>query len=83
MSMTRDALTGLILELTPLPNLGPDAIAASEELLTGGLIDSLGLLQIVEALERALGKPVPAGLISVDNFNSLAAIEALQAKLAA
>ncbi len=83
MSMTRDALTALILELTPLQNLGPDAIAASEELLTGGLIDSLGLLQIVEALERALGKPVPPGLISVDNFNSLAAIEALQAKLAA
>lgn len=83
MSMTRDSLIALIQDLTPMPGLDADTIAASDQLLTGGLIDSLGLLQIVEAIERGLGKAVPPGDISIDNFNSLPAIEALQARLAA
>ncbi|NFV82272.1 acyl carrier protein [Magnetospirillum aberrantis] len=83
MSLSRDSLIALIQELTPVPGLDSDTIAASEELLTGGMIDSLGLMQIIEAIERALGKSVPPGAISIDNFNSLTAIEALQAKLAA
>lgn len=83
MSLNRDDLIALIQELTPVPGLGADDIAASQELLTGGLIDSLGLMQVIERIEKSLGKPVPAGDISIDNFNSLDAIEALQAKLAA
>jgi hypothetical protein len=37
----------------------------------------------VEAIERDLGRSMPAGAISVENFNSLAAIDRLQIKLAA
>lgn len=83
MSLSHDALIALIQDLTPVPGLDAETIAASEELLTGGLVDSLGLMQIIEAIERALGKPVPPAAISIDNFNSLTAIETLQAKLAA
>lgn len=83
MSMNRDALIALIQELTPVPGLDADTIIACEELLTGGVIDSLGLMSVVEAIERAAGKSVPASDITIDNFNSLAAIERLHAKLAA
>jgi acyl carrier protein len=83
MSLTRDDLIALIQDLTPMPGLEAGDIAASEELLTGGLIDSLGLMQVIERIETSLGKKVPSGDISIDNFNSLAAIEALQARLAA
>lgn len=83
MSMNRDALIALIQELTPVPGLDADTIQASQDLLTGGLIDSLGLMNVVESIERALGKSVPPADITIDNFNSLAAIEKLQAKLAA
>lgn len=83
MSLNRDQLIDLILELTPMPGLEPADVSASEELLTGGLIDSLGLMQVIEAIEKSLGKKVPAGDISIDNFNSLNAIEGLQGKLAA
>lgn len=83
MSMNRDALIALIQELTPVPGLEADDIVASEELLTGGLIDSLGLMSVVESVEKALGRKVPPADITIDNFNSLAAIERLQARLAA
>lgn len=83
MSLDRNALIELIQELTPVPGLDADTIAASQELLTGGIIDSLGLLQIVEAIEKSAGIKVPAHMISMDNFNSLAGMESLQAKLAA
>lgn len=83
MSMNRDALIALIQDLTPVPGLGADDILASEELLTGGLIDSLGLMSVVESVEKALGRKVPPADITIDNFNSLAAIERLQARLAA
>lgn len=83
MSMNRDALIALIQELTPVPGLAADDIVASEELLTGGLIDSLGLMSVVESVEKALGRKVPPADITIDNFNSLAAIERLQARLAA
>lgn len=83
MSMNRDALIALIQELTPVPGLAADDIVASEELLTGGLIDSLGLMSVVESVEKALGRKVPPADITIDNFNSLAAIERLQARLTA
>jgi|GEM_PF-2915688 hypothetical protein len=83
MTISQNDLVSLILELSPIPGLDAAAVASCEELLTGGLIDSMGLLQVVEAIERDLGRPVPAGAISIDNFNSLAAIGRLQAKLAA
>lgn len=83
MTMHRDALIALIQELTPVPGLDADTIAASQDLLTGGLIDSLGLMTVVESVEKALGKRLPPADITIDNFNSLAAIERLQARLAA
>ncbi|MGE5476310.1 MAG: phosphopantetheine-binding protein [Bacteroidales bacterium] len=83
MSMNRDELIALIQELTPLPGLDSDAIAGSHDLLTGGVIDSMGLMTVVERIERALGRRVPPADITIDNFNSLAAMEQLQARLAA
>lgn len=83
MPISQDDLVNLILDLTPIPGQDAETIIASEELLTGGLVDSMGLLQVVEAIERNLGRQVPAGAISIENFNSLAAIARLQARLAA
>lgn len=83
MTISRDDIVSLILDLTPIPGLDAATVESCEELLTGGLIDSMGLLQVVEAIERGLGRQVPAGAISVENFNSLAGIERLQARLAA
>lgn len=82
-SVSQTDLVSLILELSPIPGLDAETIESSDELLTGGLIDSMGLLQVVEALERGLGRSVPAGDIAIDNFNSVSAILRLQDRLAA
>lgn len=83
MTISQNDLVSLILDLSPIPGLDAATVESCDELLTGGVIDSMGLLQVVEAIERGLGRPVPAGDISIDNFNSLAAIARLQTKLAA
>lgn len=83
MSLSQDDIITLIMDLSPVPGLNAEDVRGSEELLTGGLLDSLGLLEVVEALEAALGHPIPASDISINNFNSLNAITALQTKLAA
>jgi acyl carrier protein len=78
----RSSIIALILELSPVPGLGAEEVEGCAELLTGGMLDSLGLLQVVEALEKATGQAIPPADITIDNFNSLDAMERLQAKLA-
>jgi acyl carrier protein len=73
-------IVALMLELSPVPRVTEQDIVDCPELLTGGLIDSLALLQIVELIERTLGKPLPVHEISIENFNSVAAILRLVAR---
>lgn len=81
--LSNDALSTLIMEVSPIPGVAAADIQASTALLSEGLIDSLGLLQIVEAIEAGLGRKIPPALITIDNFNSLQAMAALQDKVAA
>jgi acyl carrier protein len=55
----------------------PEQLSADYPLLDNGVIDSLGLMQIVELLEDDCGVEIADGDIVPENFASLAAIENL------
>lgn len=80
--LTAKAITDLIIELSPIPGLSPSEIESCDQLLTGGMVDSLGLLQLVEAIESSLGAAIPPAAITIENFNSLAAMARLQETVA-
>ena len=59
---------------------GPrEQLSADYPLLDKGVIDSLGLMQIVQLLEDECGVEIADGDIVPENFASLAAIESLVA----
>ncbi len=82
MALTKDILIDLIDELSG-SGLPAEVLAEHSELLSGGVIDSMALLSVVEKLENALGRNVPPGDITMENFNSVGAILALQSRLLA
>jgi len=82
MSLTKEALIALVEELSG-GGVPTEVLGEHPELLSGGVIDSMALLTIVSALETALGRGIPAGDITMENFNSVNAILALQDRLAA
>ncbi|MBF9033472.1 acyl carrier protein [Rhodobacterales bacterium HKCCE2091] len=51
-------------------------VAADEDLLLSGLLDSLAVMSLVAEVERLSGRPVPPTDVLVENFASLDAIEA-------
>lgn len=53
-----------------------DAVSLTDEtaLLTGGILDSITTLQLVVVLEDRFGVSLQAHEVSVDNFDSIAAI---------
>jgi acyl carrier protein len=55
----------------------PEELTADYPLLDRGVIDSLGLMQIVQLLEDECGVEIADGDIVPENFASLAAIENL------
>jgi acyl carrier protein len=55
----------------------PEQLSADYPLLDNGVIDSLGLMQIVQLLEDDCGVEIADGDIVPENFASLAAIENL------
>jgi acyl carrier protein len=55
---------------------------SSEESLTGaGVIDSIGLIQLIDFIEEKYHLQVPMDLITPDNFDTLGSIERLIQKL--
>lgn len=59
-----------------LLNRGDLAIAADEDLLGSGLLDSLSVMSLVHFIESDLGVDVPPEDVTIENFETLAAIEA-------
>ncbi|MBQ9274873.1 MAG: acyl carrier protein [Succinivibrio sp.] len=50
-------------------------------LIGDGIFSSLDMLNVITALEEEYGVEIPPGEINAENFNSLAAIEALLKRL--
>jgi len=46
-------------------------INGTTELLLDGIVDSLGVVQIVNWLEEHLGQPVDPGDVTIDHFGSI------------
>jgi acyl carrier protein len=55
----------------------PEQLSTDYPLLDNGVVDSLGLMQIVQLLEDDCGVEIADGDIVPENFASLAAIENL------
>jgi len=54
----------------------PASLDDDTKLFSGGLIDSLSVMDLVTFVERELGKRVPPADIILDNFDSIAQIVA-------
>jgi acyl carrier protein len=46
-------------------------LSADEDLLSAGIIDSLGILQLVSFIEKRFGIQVPDADVVYENFNSV------------
>jgi len=55
----------------------PARLTATTPLITGGIIDSLGLLEVVSFLEKQFHLEFEAHEVAPANFDTLAGIEAL------
>jgi acyl carrier protein len=53
---------------------GKKSLTAHESLTESGVIDSIGLLQLVDYLESTYKIEIPMELITPDNFDTLAGI---------
>lgn len=51
------------------------ALSDSDDLLSSGLIDSLGIISLVNFIEEETGLDVPAEDVTLEHFVSIAAIE--------
>ena len=49
-------------------------VAADEDLLLSGLLDSLGVMTLVSHLEKQMDCQIPAQDITIDNFTSVETI---------
>jgi acyl carrier protein len=74
MSVTADLEAFIVDEITL--GRGIPSIALDDDLLAGGIIDSLGVTQLVAFLEERFGIRVTDEELTPDNFRTLAAIEA-------
>lgn len=54
-----------------LMNGSNDELEESKDLLAGGIIDSLGILQLVTFIEEKFGIEIPDEDVTIENFNSL------------
>ena len=70
MVMMRPSIKQFIMDQF-LPGENPDALLADTPLITGGILDSLAILRLVEFLEKEFAIEIEAHEADVDNFNSL------------
>lgn len=54
-----------------LTDRSPEALAPEEDLLGSGLLDSLGVMQLVWFIETEFGVQVPPEDVTIDNFQSV------------
>lgn len=59
-----------------LPDVPADSLAADYDLLSGGVLDSLGLLKVIAWLEDRFDVVIDDVEIEPDNFRTVAAINA-------
>ena len=49
-------------------------IGPEDELLLDGVLDSMGVMQLIEHLERTIGISIPAEDVTLENFRSVSAM---------
>lgn len=64
--LTADTLATFLTELRPATTLGPDT-----SLFSDGTIDSIGLISLVEYLERTCGIEVGPTDVTMENFDTI------------
>ena len=73
MSQQRDDIRCFITEQILLE---PERVLTDDEpLLLTGLIDSLGVMRLIYFLEASTGRKIPFTDITIENFNSITAID--------
>ena len=77
MSVAADVEAFIVEEITL--GRGIQTIAEDDDLLAGGIIDSLGVTQLIAFLEERFGIRVTDEELTPANFRTLAAIEAFVA----
>ncbi|HUE84739.1 MAG TPA: acyl carrier protein [Vicinamibacterales bacterium] len=60
---------------TELLNQSDLVIGDDEDLLTSGLLDSLSVMSVVYFIEQEAGIDIPAEDVTIENFESLSAID--------
>jgi acyl carrier protein len=60
-----------------LPDSDASRLGDALDLIEAGIIDSLGVLKIVAAIENELGVSIEAELLDAENYRTPAAIESL------
>jgi acyl carrier protein len=74
MSHTRTIKQFVLAEF--LPDMGAEDLQTDYDLVTGGVIDSLGLLKLIAWLEEQFGLPVDDIELDPDSFRTIDAINA-------
>jgi acyl carrier protein len=68
---------------TELLNEPDRVITADHDLLTSGLVDSMGIMTLVFFIEQEFGVQIAPGDVTIENFGSLRAIDAFLSRLTA
>jgi acyl carrier protein len=66
---------------TELLNEPDRIIPPDDDLLTGGLVDSMGIMTLVFFLEQEFGVQIAPGDVTIENFGSLQQIEQFVTRL--
>jgi len=74
----RDELIGFVQESLLR---GQDRVGPNDSLIDRGIIDSIGLMQLMGFVEQRTGIRIPDHMVTPDNFQSVAAIEAMLNRL--
>jgi acyl carrier protein len=73
MSTTMKQIEGILLT-NIASGTGKGSLAADEDLIAQGIIDSLAIMKLVETLERTFGIRIPDEEVVPDNFQDLGSI---------
>ena len=60
---------------TDLLNTPDRSIGADDDLLTSGLVDSMGIMSLVFFLEQQFSVQIPPGDVTIEHFGTVRAIE--------
>jgi acyl carrier protein len=62
---------------TQLPGENPNRLQVDDDLLDSGILDSMGIMQLVSHLEKTYGIRIPTEEIEPEQFASVTALAAL------